>query len=183
MPRVTAADPGRARALQALLAAETSEFRADDCWLAFLDYTIHHAANGVLDLSFRASGSGAYPSLQTAHVRIDLATLERIRASAAFSTRTLPELTNLVRRRVLAAWKASAKNHPEIFSTREAPEFRPEHLENFSVHADGVTFFFDFGLPHAVALATPESEYPFTRAEIRRFVEPRGPLRWLADAP
>jgi hypothetical protein len=181
-PRVVAADPERARTLEQLFDAATLEFRSDDCWLTFLDYTIHHDDDGVLDVSFRASGSGAYPSLQISHVALELATLRRIDAGAAFASRSLAELTAGVKRKVLTAFRAAKKAHPEVYEKRDEPVVRREHLENFVVDAEGVTFLFDFGLPHAVASASPVAEHPFTRAEIRRFIAPEGPLGFLVEA-
>jgi hypothetical protein len=180
-PRVTAADPSLGKSIQALLDGEIVEVRADDCWLTFLDYTVHHDERGILDVTFRTSGLGAYPSTQTAHVSVVLSTGERLRARIAFSERTLPELTATLKRKAHAAWKTAAKEHAEVFQGREEPEFGAEHLDNFIVHPGGITFFFNFGLPHAMELATPTSEFPFTNAEIRRFVDPKGPLRFLLE--
>jgi hypothetical protein len=180
-PRVSAADPSLGKTIQALLDGEIVEVRADDCWLTFLDYTVHHDERGILDVTFRTSGLGAYPSTQTAHVAIALSTGERLRARTAFSARTLPELTATLKRRAHAAWKTSAKKHPEVFQGRDEPVFGAEQLDNFIIHPDGITFFFDFGLPHAMELATPMSEFDFTNAEIRRFVDPKGPLRFLLE--
>ncbi|HEX6272957.1 MAG TPA: hypothetical protein VFZ53_07955 [Polyangiaceae bacterium] len=181
VPRVVSPDAERARSLQRIFEAATVEFRSDDCWLTFLDYTIHHAGSGVLDVSFRASGSGAYPSLQTSHVAVELATLRRVDARAAFSTRSLSELTTRVKRKMLEAWRTAKKTHPEVYEGRDEPVFEHEHLENFVVEAEGVTFLFDFGLPHAVESASPLAEFPFTAAEIRRFVAPAGPLGFLVE--
>ena len=179
-PRVTAADPSLGKTIQDLLDGEIVEVRADDCWLTFLDYTVHHDERGILDMTFRTSGLGAYPSTQTAHIAVVISTGERLRARSAFSARTLPELTATLKRKAHTAWKTSASEHPEVFQGRDEPVFGPEHIDNFIVHPEGITFFFDFGLPHAMELATPTSEFDFTSAEIRRFVDPKGPLRFLA---
>jgi hypothetical protein len=179
-PRVVTGDAARARAVQTLLDAQSVDFRSDDCWLTFLDYTVHHDDHGVLDVTFRASGSGAYPSTQVAHIAIDLTTLERIRANDAFSSRSHAALAASVNGKARAAWNAAAKLHAGALFERPMPAFGREHLDHFIVHADGVTFFFDFGFPHAAEAATPVSEFAFTRAEIRRFVAPEGPLGFLA---
>jgi hypothetical protein len=180
-PRVSAADPSLGKTIQALLDGEIVEVRADDCWLTFLDYTVHHAERGILDVTFRISGLGAYPSTQTAHVSVVLSTGERLRARTAFSARTLPELTATLKRKAHTAWRTAAREHAEVFQSREEPELGVEHLDNFIVHPEGITFFFDFGLPHAMELATPTSEFPLTNAEIRRFVDPEGPLRFMLE--
>ena len=132
-------------------------------------------------MSFRASGSGAYPSTQTSHVAVVLATGERLRARGAFSESSLGELTTRMNRKVLASWKIAEKGYPEVFQGRKLPRFGPEQLENFMVHPEGVTFFFDFGLPHAIEVATPASEFDWSRDEIRRFLDPKGPLGFLAE--
>jgi len=169
------------KAIQELLDAQISEAREDHCWLKFLDYTIHHDAHGILDISFRFTGSGAYPSTQTTHVTIDLTTGERLRADRAFSPPVLPALTSALRRQVASAWKAAVKAHPEAFRGRELPALGTEHLEKFIVHPDGIVFLFDFGLPHALESATPKSEFAWTKPEIRPFIAPDGPLRFLRD--
>jgi hypothetical protein len=179
-PRVTAADPTLGETVQALLDGEIVDVRADDCWLTFLDYNVHHDERGILDVTFRMSGLGAYPSTQTAHVAVVLSTGERLRARSAFSAQTLPELTATLKHRAHTAWKASAKEHAEVFQGRDEPAFGAGHLDNFIVHPNGITFFFDFALPHAMELATPASEFDFTNSEIRRFVDAKGPLRFLA---
>lgn len=180
-PRVSSTDPARNELVQRLLDAQVADFAGDDCWLLFLDYSIHHHSNGILDVSFRMSGSGAYPSTQTAHVTIDLETGSRLRATDVFSSRTLPELTRAMNAKVLAAWRSASKEHAEVFRGREAPRFASEHLDAFIVRPDGITFFFDFGLPHALELAMPASEFAWSKREIARFLDPKGPLRFLRD--
>ena len=179
-PRVSSADPRNAL-IQKLLDAQIADVTDDDCWLLFLDYSIHHDANGILDVSFRMSGSGAYPSTQTAHVTIDLETGSRLRATDVFSSRTLPELTRVMNAKVLAAWRSASKEHAEVYRGREAPRFASEHLDAFIVRPDGITFFFDYGLPHALELAMPVSEFPWSKRDIGRFVDKKGPLRFLRD--
>jgi hypothetical protein len=51
----------------------------------------------------------------------------------------------------------------------------------FIVRSDGITFFFDYGLPHAIELAMPVSEFPWSKRDIARFVDPKGPLHFLRD--
>jgi hypothetical protein len=181
VPRVSSPDPARTERIQNLLDAQITEVTGDDCWLTFLDYTVHHDERGILDVTFRMSGLGAYPSTQTAHVAIDLSTGTRLRAANVFSSRTLPELTRAMNTKVLAAWRRAAKEHAEVFRGREIPRFATEHLDNFIVHSEGITFFFDYGLPHAIELAMPTSEFPFAKREIQRFIDPAGPLRFLRN--
>jgi hypothetical protein len=168
-------------AVQKLLDAQITEVTGDDCWLTFLDYTVHHDSNGVLDVTFRMSGLGAYPSTQTVHVTIDLATGSRLRAADVFSSRTLPELTRAMNAKVLAAWRRAEKEHAEVYRGREAPRFAREHLDSFIVRPEGITFFFDYGLPHAIELAMPASEFPFSKRDISHFIDEKGPLRFLRD--
>jgi hypothetical protein len=178
-PRVASPDPPQNERIQKLLDAQVVDATSDDCWLTFLDYTVHHDAHGILDITFRMSGRGAYPSTQTAHVTVDIATGARLRAADVFSSRTLPELSAAMNTKVLASWRRASKEHAEVHRGRETPRFASEHLDGFIVHADGITFFFDYGLPHAVELATPTSEFPWSKRDIARFIDPKGPLRLL----
>jgi hypothetical protein len=181
-PRVSASDAAREARIQTLLDAQVADVTGDDCWLLFLDYSIHHDSNGILDVSFRMSGLGAYPSTQTAHVTVDLETGSRLRAADVFSPRTLPELTRAMNGKLLTAWRRATQEHAEVFRGREAPRFGREHLDDFIVHAEGITFFFDYGLPHALELAMPASEFLWTKRDIARFIDPKGPLRLLRDS-
>jgi hypothetical protein len=180
-PQISSADPARNAPIQKLLDAQVADVTGDDCWLLFLDYSIHHDSNGILDMSFRMSGLGAYPSTQTAHVTIDLETGSRLRATDVFSSAALPELTRAMSAKVLAAWRHASKEHAEVYRGREAPRFASEHLDAFIVRPDGITFFFDYGLPHALELAMPASEFPWSKRDIARFIDPTGPLRLLRD--
>jgi hypothetical protein len=180
-PRVASPDAARTERIQKVLDEQVIDATNDDCWLTFLDYTVHHDSNGVLDISFRFSGSGAYPSTQTAHVTLDLASGRRLRATDAFTSSALPELTRTMNGKVLAAWRRASKEHAEVYQNREAPRFALEHLDNVIVRPEGITFFFDYGLPHAIELAMPASEFAFSKGEIARFIDAEGPLRFLRD--
>lgn len=177
-PSLRFTTPGDTRA-QELLDRAVAEASTDDCWLLDLDYTVHHDANSILDVSLRASGNGAYPSTATSHVTIDLRTGEQVTAELAFSTELLPELQSLVASKVHQSWKRALMQHPDILKDISEPEVSRRDLDHFIVLANRVVFLFDYGVPHAIALATPVSEFSVPVHELRRFVRAPGPLSWM----
>ena len=172
------------RATQRLLDAGTSEFAelSDGCWLALFDYTIHYDAHDILDVSFRSSGQGAYPSANMSHVTIDLQTGTRITAQNAFRPARLPELLTLLRSKVHAAWQRKALEIPEVFHDQEEPTITVEDVGHFVVQGTGIVFIYDFGFPHVIAAATPDNEYALPKAALRRFIQPDGPLAWMLES-
>lgn len=73
-------------------------------------------------------------------------------------------------------------DHPGALESHSGLRVEREHLDSFLVLDTGVVFLFDFGLPHAVEVATPISEFPMTRAELRGFIRADGPLGWMLGA-
>lgn len=183
-PRLPSAATERDRKLRDLLEAPAKEYGDEDGWLEFFDYTIHHDGGGVLDISFRVSGVGAYPSSYATHIAIDLASGERLTAKSVFRSDLQAELAQRVDREVQKAWrealtaqKEGGEEEPLDFG--EAPHFTVDNLDDFLVLDEGVAFRFDFGFPHAIEAATPNSEFLIPRAEIAGFLRPQGPLRWM----
>ncbi len=186
-PRLPSVATERERKLRDLLEAPAKEYGDEDGWLEFFDYTIHHDGDGVLDVSFRVSGVGAYPSSYAIHLAIDLVSGERLTAKSVFRSDLQAELAQRVDREVQKAWREAMEAQKESADDEapdlgEAPHFAVENLEDFLVLNEGVAFLFDFGFPHAIEAATPRSEFLIPRAEIAQFLAPLGPLGWMRGA-
>jgi hypothetical protein len=174
-PTLTATDTEAARRTQAILDAATADERAEpgDCGMVMLDYTIHHNADGVLNLTFRVSHDGAYPSTYIpSSVTIDLRKGEKIGADA-FRRDKVGALIRLVQVQVRAAVARAGVTFEE-----DTPEgaFRAEELDRLLVTREGLVFVHDFAIPHAGESLTPRSEYLVPWDRVRPFLDPAGAL-------
>jgi hypothetical protein len=61
----------------------------------------------------------------------------------------------------------------ELFSESN---YTAADLKEFSVNADGVTFYYDYGFPHVIEALQPAGEFKFTWSQLKPFVKPGGLL-------
>lgn len=163
-----------AKRIQALLDEEIAEYRSDpnDCWLASLDYTIHYNEDGILDVTFRASGVGAYPDWHTQHVALDLASGAKLGASV-FVAEKHEALAKLVNQKLERALRGVDL---KVLWNDEVRAFKPVNLGDFMVTREGVVFLYDFRVAHVVRGQTQLQEYLVPWSVVRPFVDPKGPL-------
>ena len=190
-PRVESADKVRQVAVQRALDRVYAQWKgdSDDCWMEYFDYTIHHDANDILDITFRASGLGAYPWTNTAHITLDLKTGRPLDPKRAFDPKRLRALARLVDKKVQAAVKAGPAHGVDCcdgdrWTPRpdDVPSFRSNALGDFMLTSRGLVFFYDFGIPHVIQVLTPKSEYLMTSRELAPYILREGPLGWLEEA-
>lgn len=159
----------------------------EDTWLDEFDYEVNYNENSLFDITFRQSGSAAYPDDHQKHFLIDLTNGHLVKATDAFRSDKLPTLAAIVNRRLQdelrqdVAEIASSKNPDphEIESIKHAHEnlkFEVTNLDEFSVNRKGVTFLYDAGFPHVIRALEPEGRYFFNWSEIQPYIKPNGPL-------
>lgn len=180
------------RKVRALLAVKNifdsslAEYR-QDAWLEEFDYKVNHNANGILDITFRQEGSGAYPDTHHRHMAINLRTGDLLKAADAFETPKLDELARLVDQKLQAEvaeliGEANRDPHQDqdgkqnIIDALEQQKFQVEHLDDFSVTLTGLTFLYDAGFPHVIQALQPDGKYFFTYKDLKPFIKRDGPL-------
>ena len=162
------------------------EYR-EDTWLDEFDYEVNHNANSLLDITFKQSGSGAYPDVHQKHFLIDLTSGHVVKAADAFNSAKLTSLAAIVDRKLQDELQqdekelASSKHSDpqDVASIRRAHEnlqFEITNLDDFSVGPKGITFLYDAGLPHVIQAFEPAGCYFFTWTEIKPYIKPNGPL-------
>jgi hypothetical protein len=57
------------------------------------------------------------------------------------------------------SWRRALTQYPAALSNIAEPEPSLVDLDHFLVQRGGWVFLFDYGLPHAIARATPKSEF------------------------
>lgn len=162
------------------------EYR-EDAWLEEFNYEVNHNGNSLLDITFRQSGSGAYPDDHEKHFLINLDNGRLVKASDAFAPDKLASLAAAVDRKLQQELRELAAEHakdkdagPEeresIKQAYENLKFEIANLDDFSVGPKGITFLYDAGFPHVIQALAPAGKYLFTFAELKLYIQPNGPL-------
>ncbi len=187
-PKVKAATPALARRIEnaidfsAVLGLNLKEELNDIQWLEEADYEVVYNRNGILTIELRMHGTGAYPSGTSKTVVVDTRTGRRVAPAAAF--RNLPGLAALVNRTLKKeVEKAIVEIRNDPNNEEPATEqlfaddrFTVQHLDGFSVDEKGVTFTYNYGLPHVIKALEPDGVFSFSWQELKPFIQPRGLL-------
>lgn len=179
----------RVRALldfENLFGSSLKEYR-EDVWLTELDYEVNYNADSLLDVTFRQSGSGAYPDDHQKHFLINLNNGNVVKAADAFEADKLSSLAAAVDRKLqnelseLQAEQSKDKNadpqdRESIKQAYENLKFDVSNLDEFSLDRKGITFLYDAGFPHVIQALAPVGRYAFTFAELKPYIKRSGPL-------
>jgi hypothetical protein len=184
-PIARAATPALSRKITAAISPEKvldiniREEQTEYQWLEEADYKVLFNRDGILSIQQWMTGTAAYPDSVTKRVVVDLKSGNAIRISDVF--KDLSNLAKLARKKQEAeieAAKVEMKSDPdarpdELFSETN---FTAEDFNEFSVDANGVTFYYDYGFPHVIEAWQPPGEYRFAWSEIRPFIRTDGLL-------
>lgn len=162
------------------------EYR-EDAWLDEFSYVVNHNGNSLLDITFRQSGSGAYPDEHEKHFLINLTDGSIVKASDAFESDKLASLAAAVDRKLQRELKqiatengaskdADPQDKESIKQAHENLKFEISNLDDFSAGRKGITFLYDAGLPHVIQAFETAGRYLFTYAELKTYIKPNGPL-------
>jgi hypothetical protein len=162
------------------------EYR-EDTWLSEFSYEVNHNANSLLDITFRQSGSGAYPDDHEKHFLINLKDGREVKAADAFRADKLAALAAAVDSKLQAELKTTAaelaadksstsEDRESIKQAYENLKFETSHLDDFSINGKQITFRYDAGFPHVIQALAPVGRYAFTYAELKPYIKADGPL-------
>ena len=165
-------------ALKNIFGSTLNEYRSE-AWLEEFSYEVHFNQQGILDIAYTQSGSGAYPDQQTKHFVIDLKTGRTINAAEVFVTSQSEKLAALLDSKLQAEIKqVLAETGDEGKSAYEGKslKFEVKDLENFSIGPKGVTFLYDAGFPHVIQALQPDGQYLLSFADLKPYLRPEGKL-------
>ena len=178
--------------LKSVFESTLEEYRRDS-WLLELNYKVAYNKNYLFDITFSQSGEGAYPDTQFKHLLINLRTGEIVKASDAFTPSTLTQLAAMADKKLqaeVAEIIKSVETEKDVSAEQKSSEkeslaelkFKVEHLDDFSVSDQGITFLFDAGFPHVIKALEPDGRYFFSYSELKSFIEPNGLLGRFINA-
>jgi hypothetical protein len=139
------------------------------------DYTVLYNKNSVLSISVYVETLGAYPSSFYTDMNLNLSTGERILITDIIDKNAVKKLAEkldkVVQRRIKDAVSQGTVGEEDALQFFEGAKFTEEKLSNFAFKDDGITFYYDFGLPHAVQALSPDEDILLTWEELKYFVK------------
>ncbi len=162
------------------LAALKAEIADSTDGLVAADYKINHNAHGLLDITLRSQSMGAYPSADAHHLLLDLHTGEEVDCRTLFRAEKIPALVALINGKMRAAIeKSDAWKDADMRAMVADQRFDQTDLQSVGYTGDFVVFSYDFGLPHAILAASPDSVYAFKASELQDYLNPGGAFGFL----
>ncbi|MCU1288181.1 MAG: hypothetical protein JWN60_410 [Acidobacteria bacterium] len=188
-PKVSGLTPALNKKIETILSHERAfEFTVKDeinevFWLEDANFLVDYNNNNILSVALTIEGSGAYPSQSTKYIVVNTKTGTHLKAANLFTK--LPALASLVgkslqtriKQSIASTKKESAEDAATMLELLGSAKFNAEHLESFSVSDKGVSFYYDYGLPHAVQALAPENRFFFTYAQLKPFINAKGLLK------
>ena len=188
-PIVSGLPPGVLKKVQREIDPETlfgKRFEnGEDVWKGWMDeisYETLYNRNNLLSLRMTMSGCGAYPDASDKTVVINLKDGKRLKAKDLFATQKLTELAKkldmLMHQEIEKdiAERDSQDEKDEARSALSTAKFTVANLDTFFVDDKGVTFIYDYGLPHVIQALEPNGEFLLTYRDLRPFILPAGPI-------
>ena len=187
-PIAKASTPSLSRKITVAISPETAlglninEELADLQWLYEADYAVLFNRHNILSVRLRMSGAGAYPDDLTKYVVVDVRTGNRLKPSDIFTNLAgLAAMAKKTQRNEIRSTLAEMKKDPENAEVDaaqlfEETDFKIADLAQFSVGARGVTFYYDYGFPHAIEALQPAGRYTFSWTQLKPFIRRDGLL-------
>jgi hypothetical protein len=156
-------------------------YKECSCGTVGSSYSINYNKNYILSLSIALETMGAYPDGYLESYNFNIKTGERLFIESLIKKDSLdPLLRNLnaeLTKRIEEA-KAIADEDAEKSGDTESindlftkTEFSKEDLKNFIITDKGITFYFEFGFPHAVQALEPPGDFSIPKEELKPYLE------------
>jgi hypothetical protein len=151
-------------------------------WLEQADYKVLYNGNNLLSISLWMEGTAAYPDSVTKYAVVDLSSGKRVFAADVFQN--MNGLAAMIKKTQTAEVKTSIakmKKDPEIKDVDPSDlfaenKFTSDDVQEFSVDGRGVTFYYDYGFPHALEALQPSGKYRFSWTQLKPFIRRDGLL-------
>jgi hypothetical protein len=167
---------------ESVLQLNVKEELGENQWVEEADYRVIYNKNGLLSIKLWMEGTAAYPDTVTKYIVVDLALGKNLERSDVFQN--LPFLAAMIRTSQRAEVESATeemKKDPESkdFDSSqlfEQVDFKAEDIREFSVSETGITFYYDYGFPHAIQALQPSGEFLFSWSRLKPFIKPGGLL-------
>jgi hypothetical protein len=171
--------------LKALFGVSLDDIRKEaaegDLGTQRVHYQVNFNRHDILDITLTMETMGAYPDHQNAHRIFDLKTGARLSAADTFNKAMLNSLLARVKE-MKAAHEKDAVNGLDVETKNvfvnlvSQAELNLISLDEFSVSEKGVTFLYNYDFPHVMRALEPNGQYFMSYAELKPYIDPKGPL-------
>jgi hypothetical protein len=192
-PVVDGPNPGVAEAVNSAIKSLLARLKKDAPeWLEELDYQINYNRYGLLDITFRISGSGAYPSTYFEHRLFDLVTGDELKAKDLFdkskSAALAKALDARLQKEITAAKSGALFDYPKECSDTAKewapnPRFTKAHLNELTVESTGLIFTYPYTFAHAVLYCEPLGTFEMTFADLAPYLASTSALKRIQPDP
>lgn len=186
-PQIIGVTPALAKKIESSVSYEKNldfnlkEELNDIQWLEEASYEVEYNKNGLLGITLTIEGAGAYPSSSSEPVVVNLQTGAKITPQDVFIN--LDKLAAQVKKQQADEIKDSIaeikKEEPEETNPEslfENADFTAGNLKRFMISDKGITFFYEYGFPHAILAFEPGGNFFFSYMELKPFIKPGGLL-------
>jgi hypothetical protein len=145
-------------------------------------YSVNYNKSGILSLSISVETMGAYPDGYLRSYNFNIKTGEAFSIDDLIKKDSLPslirdlnaELTKRIEEsKAIAAEDAEKSDDSESLDELfNRTEFSKEDLKSFIITDKGITFYFDFGFPHAFQALEPAGDFFISREELKPYLNP-----------
>lgn len=149
------------------------------------DYNVLYNKNSVLSISVYIETLGAYPSSFYTDVNLDLSTGKRILVTDIIDKSALEKLAErldkVVQKRIKDAVTNGTVGEEDALQFFDGAKFTVDRLSSFAFTDNGIMFYYNFGLPHAVMALSPDEDILVTWEELKYFVKDNSLLQKIMD--
>lgn len=164
-----------------------TNFKECSCGTVGVSYNINYNANNILDISVFVETLGAYSSGYVNRLTFDTRTGEKLSISSILKPASLTQLAfecdQLLQERIKKSIAEADEGEGAdwLKELTQDRKFETEHLNNFSISPEGITFYYPFGFPHAALALEPDDAFLFTFNQLKDDIDPASILSPLVQ--
>jgi hypothetical protein len=158
-----------------------TNFAQCGCGTVGSSYEVNYNKNFLLNIRVFIETMGAYPSGYVNRYTFNTTTGEKLNINQLLKPSSLSKLAakcnKILQERIAKTLEEqSGEEGTWAKELLEGKKFEVSHLNNFTVNAKGITFYFAFDFPHAALALQPDDDFPFSFTELSDDIAPNGLL-------
>lgn len=163
-------------ALDMDLAGAKQEF-TESFWLSEVNYKITYQGPTAVSVFYTIDGIGAHPSTSFREVCADLKTGRQLKADDMFQNKKALQahLNGLLSKEMQASVKAAGGADKDTISeyfSEQKPTFSKSQLEHFVITPQGLTFRYDYDMPHVIKALEPKGSFELSWKTLNPWLKP-----------